>query len=429
METSKMTLMPFLLAISISFAGATATAEIPASSQIAKLESNQPKGLAQKLIDFRRELHRNPELGNREVETMKRISAYLTKLGLSDIRVNVAKTGVVATLQGGKPGPTIALRTPIDAFPIQEKHETPYKSVVPNVSHACGHDAMTAMVVGAAEILSAQRKRLAGQVEFIFQPAEEGAPEGEEAGALLMIKEGVLAKVSSVLALHVDSDIPYGQVGLHPATVYAADDDLEITVQGKSAHGATPWKGVDSIAIAGQIISGLQMIASRQTDILDPLVLTIGTIQAGTRPNALAADAKFTGTLRTYSDERRKKARESIALIAQKFAEAFGGTAAVRAIDETPPTVNDPQLVKLLRPVLEEGVGSSSVRTLQPMPYADDFAFMSEKVPSLYFQIGIRNDAKGITAGTHTENFDVDEDAIPLGAQLLANLALKTLNR
>jgi len=387
------------------------------------------KDLAKRLIEFRRDLHEHPELGNREVRTMRQIAQYLKTLGLSDIRVNVAKTGVVAVLKGGQSGPTVALRTPIDAFPIQEKNNVPYKSQVPNVSHACGHDAMTAMVLGAAEILSARRDQLKGKVEFIFQPAEEGFPEGEEGGALLMIKEGVLNQVAAVLALHVDSDIPFGQAGLHSAAVYAADDDLEIAVKGASAHGATPWKGVDSIAIAGQILSGLQMIASRQTDIWDPIVLTIGTISAGTRPNAVAAEAKFTGTLRTYSAERRKMARDSIARIAGKIAEAFGAQARVRTIDETPPTVNDARLVKLLRPVLEEDLGASNVMTPRPMPYSDDFAFMAQKVPSLYFQIGIRNDGKGITAGTHTENFDVDENAIPLGAQLLADMAVKTLNR
>lgn len=391
-------------------------------------EAPAPKAsLEQRLVDFRRELHKNPELSNRETGTMRRIAAHLLELGFSDVRSGVAKTGVVALIKGGKPGPVVALRAPIDAFPVQEKREIPYRSHNSGVSHACGHDAMTAMVLGAAELLWAKREELAGDIRLIFQPAEEGAPPGEEGGAPLMLKEGVADRLSAIVTLHVDTDLPFGQAGVHPAAVYAGADTLEVLVQGASAHGATPWKGVDAIAVAGEIISGLQLVSSRQTDIASPVVLTLGTISAGNRSNAVAGEAKLTGTLRSYSAQSRGKARESAGRIVSNIAEAFGAKASLHFSEEIPPTLNDPGLVKKLRPALEESLGASNVKTLQPLPYADDFSVLAEKVPSFYFQLGVRNEREGITASTHTESFDLDERAIPLGAKLLAQLAESAL--
>jgi amidohydrolase len=385
---------------------------------------------AERLVAVRRELHENPELANRETETMHRIAAYLAGLGLTGVKTGVAKTGVVATIAGGRPGPTVAIRAPIDAFPIQEKNDVPYKSKVAGVSHACGHDAMTAMALGAAEILWKERKSLAGNVKLVFQPAEEGAPEGEEGGAPLMVKEGVLDGVSSIVTLHVDDTIPAGQVGLHPAAVYAGADTFKIKVEGKSAHGAAPWKGVDAIAVSAQIVTALQQIASRQANVLsEPVVVTVGQIQGGIRSNALAPQVDMTGTLRSFSAAGRVKARESLKRIASGVADGLGAKAETAFSEEIPPVVNDAGLVKKLRPVLEREVGAASVRTMEPMTYADDFSLMSEKVPAFYFQIGIRNEARGITAGTHTENFDVDESALPLGATLLARLTETALAR
>ncbi len=382
---------------------------------------------AQKWIALRRALHKNPELANRETQTMRRVASYLSELGLPDVRTEIAKTGVVATIKGGRPGPTVALRAPMDAFPIQEKRDAPTRSRKAGVSHACGHDAMMAITLGAAELLWARRKDLAGDVRLLFQPAEEGPPEGEEGGAPLMIKEGALEGVSAIVTLHVDSDIPAGSAGLHPGAVYAGSDTLQVRVEGASAHAATPWKGVDAIAVAGQILSGLQMVASRQTGIWSPVVLTVGTIQAGTRSNALAGEARLTGTLRSYSAESRSRARESISRIVRHVAQAFGARAEISFSEEIPPTVNDARLLKHLRPTLEQALGPEKLRILEPLPFADDFSLMAERVPSFYFQLGVKNEKEGITAGTHTESFDVDESAIPLGARLLAELAAKAL--
>lgn len=370
-------------------------------------------GAARKLAELRRELNKTPELGNRENKTMAKIADYLRAIGVDEVKTGAAKTGVVALIKGGSSGKTIALRAPIDAMEVESAGRK-------KVAHACGHDAMTAMALGAAEMLAARRGRLSGNVKLIFQPAEEGMPAGEEGGAPLMVKEGVLKDVAALVTLHVDDIIPCGEVGVHPGTVYAGADTFSVKVEGKSAHGATPWKGVDAIAVAAQMITALQQIAARQTDINEPVVVTVGTIQGGSRSNSIAGEVTFTGTLRTYSSMGRTKARESMSKMISGTAESLGAQAMLSFTENVPPVVNDSGLVARLTPVLERELGAGKVRTMKPMSYADDFSLMSEKAPSFYFQLGIRNDKKGITAGTHTEKFDVDEDCIPLGARLLA---------
>lgn len=266
-------------------------------------------------------------------------------------------------------------------------------------------------------------------MRILFQPAEEGLPPGEEGGAPLMVKEGALKDLSAIVTLHVDDTLDCGQVGIHPAAVYAGADTFSVKVEGKAAHGATPWKGVDAIAVAAQIVTALQQITSRQTDLSEPVVVTVGTIQGGTRPNSIAGEVAFAGTLRTYSPQGRRKARDSFVRIVYETAQSLGARAGVAFPEEIPPVVNDEALVGRLRPVLEREVGTANVKTMAPMSFADDFSLMSEKVPSFYFQLGIRNEKKGITAGTHTENFDVDEACIPLGARLLAALAEDLLSQ
>lgn len=379
-------------------------------------------GAAHALVELRRELNRIPETGNREARTMAKIAARLRATGVDDVKTGVAKTGVVAVIRGGKPGKTVALRAPIDAMEVEVEGRK-------IAAHACGHDAMTAMLLGAAESLFSRRAGLAGNIRLIFQPAEEGAPAGEEGGAPLMVKEGVLKDVASIVTLHVDDVIPCGEAGVHPGTVYAGADAFAVKVDGKSAHGATPWKGVDAIAVAAQIITALQQVASRQTDIGEPVVVTVGTIQGGSRANSIAGEVVFTGTLRTYSSAGRQKARESMKRLIAGAAESLGARASLSFTEQIPPVVNDRELAAALSPVLEKELGAGRVRSLKPMSYADDFSLMSEKVPAFYFQLGIRSEKKGIVAGTHTEKFDVDEDCIPLGARLLAALAEDALRR
>lgn len=379
-------------------------------------------GAARDLVELRRALNKIPETGNREVRTMAMIAERLRAAGVSDVKTGAARTGVVATIRGGKPGKTVALRAPIDAMEVDGAGGK-------ITAHACGHDAMTAMLLGAAESLHSRRAALAGNIRLIFQPAEEGAPAGEEGGAPLLVKEGVLKGVSSIVALHVDDLIPCGEAGFHPATVYAGADTFSVKVEGTPAHGATPWKGVDAIAAAAQIITALQQIASRQTDIDEPVVVTVGTIQGGSRANSIAGEVVFTGTLRTYSSAGRQKARESMKRLIAGAAESLGARASLSFTEQIPPVVNNRELAAALAPVLEKELGAGRVRSLKPMSYADDFSLMSEKVPAFYFQLGIRSEKKGIVAGTHTEKFDVDEDCIPLGARLLAALAEDALRR
>lgn len=369
-----------------------------------------------KLVRLRRDLNKIPELANRETKTMALIAAHLKALGIDDVRTGAARTGVAALIKGGKPGRTVALRVPIDAMEVEVAGKR-------RTVHACGHDALTAMALGAAEALAARRSALSGGVKLIFQPAEEGSPTGEEGGAPLLVKEGVLEGVSSIVALHVDDGIPCGEAGVHRGAVYAGADAFSVKVEGKSAHGATPWKGVDAIAVAAQTITALQQVAARQTDIDEPVVVTIGTISGGSRSNSLAGEVVFTGTLRAYSSSARLKARESMRKVVSGTAESLGAVARLSFTEEIPPVVNDAGLVRRLTPVLERELGAGKVREMKPMSYADDFSLMSERVPSFYFQLGTRSEAKGITAGTHTEKFDVDEDCIPLGARLLAALA------
>lgn len=383
-----------------------------------------PREIERRIIDLRRELHRHPELPNRETRTMRRVERYARELGLSDVRAGAAKTGVLATLRGARPGPTVAIRAPMDAFPLEEKAGRPHRSRVPGVSHACGHDAMTAMALGAAELLFREREALRGSVLFVFQPAEEGPPEGEEGGAPLLIKEGALKGVSAVIGFHVETEIPVGEFGLRPEAVHAGADDIRVTVLGRAAHGAMPWKGVDALAVAGQILQGLQLVSSRQADIWDPVVLSFGTARAGVGPNALADKAELTGTLRSFSPEARARARASIERVVLRTAEAFGAKAELAVYNSIPPSRNAPELVAALRPVLEEAGG---VRVLRPASYADDYSVLVEEIPGFFFDIGVRNESKGIVAGTHTAEFDLDEEAIPLGARTLAELAKRLL--
>lgn len=414
----------------LALAACLALCPLAAAAPGASADAALPPGFAERLVSIRRTLHAHPELGNRETETAKLIAARLREIGLTDVRTGVAKTGVVATIPGGKKGPTVGLRAPIDAFAIQEESQAEYRSTAKGVSHACGHDAMTAMTLGAAELLWARRAQLPGSVRLIFQPAEEGAPDGEEGGAPLLLKEHAIDGLKALVTLHVDDTIPAGQAGLHPATVYAGADTFKVTVTGKAAHGAAPWKGVDSIAVAAQVVTALQQIVSRQANVLeDPVVVTVGQISGGTRPNALAGEVELRGTLRSFSDAGRAKARASLSRIAAGTAEALGGAAKVEFTEEIPPVVNDARLVALARPVLEAELGAAGLREMKPMAFADDFSVLSEKVPAVYFELGIRNEARGIVSGTHTPTFDVDESAIPLGARLLADVTSAAMAR
>ena len=389
------------------------------------------KAITPEIVALRRDLHAHPELSNREERTGRLVAERLRALGL-EVRHPVAKTGVVGVLRGGCPGGVVALRADIDALPIQEAGDAPYKSQVPGVMHACGHDAHTAMLLGAAEVLSGLEDRLPGTVVFLFQPAEEGAPEGEEGGAALMVKEGALddPKVEAVFGLHVGGWAETGQIGFAPGPFFASSDTFTITVEGHSVHGAQPHHGLDPIPVAAEIVQALQLIITRQIDGRQPRVLSIGRIQGGTRFNIIANEVVMDGTLRTHDETVRAEIKERMARTVKGVADAHGTTATLRFLDEgNPPTVNDAALARLARPALERVFGPAGVLDVEPLMVAEDFPFYGQRAPYFYFSLGTRNEAKGIASVNHTAAFDVDEDALPLGVRALATLAWEFLAR
>ena len=387
--------------------------------------------IAPAVVAVRRDLHAHPELSNREERTGHLVAERLRDLGL-EVRYPVAKTGVVGILRGGRPGGVVALRADMDALPLDETNELPFRSQVKGVMHACGHDAHTAMLLGAAEVLAGLKARLPGTVVFLFQPAEEGAPEGEEGGAPLMVKEGALddPKVEGVFGLHVGSWVSVGQAGFSDGPIFASSDSFRIEVEGKTVHGAQPHMGIDPIPVAAEIVQALQLIVSRQVDGRQPRVLTIGRIEGGTRFNIIAGRVTMDGTLRTHDATVRSDVKSRMARTVKGVAEAHGTTATLRFLDDgNPPTVNDRALAQgVAVPALQRVFGAGAVR-VEPQMVAEDFPFFGERAPYFYFLLGTRNDAKGIGSVNHTVTFDVDEDALPLGVRALATLAWDFLGR
>lgn len=386
-----------------------------------------------RLVETRRELHMYPELSNREFETSKRIAARLTALGIPH-ETGVAKTGIVATIKGGKPGKTVAIRADIDALPITETIDVPYKSKNEGVKHACGHDIHTTVALGTAEILWKMRAQLSGTVVVVFQPAEEGPPPGEDGGAPLMIKEGLLEKhkPDAFFALHVWPPIRAGQVALVPGPQWASSDRFKITVTGRQSHGAAPHMGVDPIMVGAEIVSALQTIASRQTGPLEPIVVTVGTFHAGTRFNIIPPSAELEGTIRTLSPAVRQAAREAVVRIAETTATAHRASAEVWFHDDAanPVLVNDPELVGFAISSLSKSLGAPNVLgDVARAMVAEDHAHFAERVPSVYFCLGVSNPDKGITANVHTAEFDADETAIGVGVRAMTNLVLDYLAR
>jgi amidohydrolase len=395
-------------------AAATPDAEIRAAAE----------RIAPQLVTVRRALHAYPELSNREERTGRLIAERLRAQGL-EVRYPVAKTGVVGVLRGG-PGPVVALRADIDALPIEEKTDLSFRSQVKGVMHACGHDAHTAILLGTVEVLASLKDRLPGTVVFLFQPAEEGPPEGEEGGAPLMVKEGALddPKVDAVFGLHVGSWEPMGQAGWTDGPIFASSDTFTIEVAGKTAHGAQPHTGLDPIPIAAEMVGALQLIVSREIDGRQPRVLTIGRIQGGTRFNIVADKVTMDGTMRTHDATVRAEMKARMARTVKGVAEAHGTTATLRFLDEgNPPMVNDAALARGVGvPALQRVFGPGAVR-VEPQMVAEDFPAYGQKAPYFYFLLGTRNDAKGIASVNHTATFDVDEDALPLGVRAMATLA------
>lgn len=390
----------------------------------------EAEAMKNRMIEMRRDFHMNPELSNREERTGRRIAEHLKKIGIP-IQTGVAGNGVVATIKGNLPGRVVAVRADIDALPVEEVNDVPYRSVNKGVKHACGHDGHTTVALAVAELLWKRRESLSGTVFVFFQPAEEGPPPGEEGGARLMIKQGFLerAKPEAIFGLHVMPSIQVGQIGLRPGSVMASSDRFTISVTGKQSHGAEPHQGIDPIVVGAQIVLALQAIDSRRVNPLEPIVITVGTFHAGTRFNIVPGKAEMAGTLRTLSPDVRKTARELIDSMSRGVASAAGATAEVRFDDPTsnPVLSNDAKLTIFAEKSLKQSVGNDNVRADPPRMVAEDFAHFAERVPSVYYFLGVGNRARGISAGLHTPDFDMDEEALVVGAVTMTNLVMDFL--
>ncbi|HSP13742.1 MAG TPA: amidohydrolase [Thermoanaerobaculia bacterium] len=392
-----------------------------------------------RVISDRRDIHQHPELGNREFRTSKLVTERLRGLGI-EVHTGVAHTGVVGLLRGSRDGQVVALRADMDALPVVEQVDVPFASHARTtydgqdvgVMHACGHDAHVAILLGVAEVLAGMRDRLTGTVKFIFQPAEEGAPQGEEGGAELMIKQGVLANpsVDAVFGLHVSSRYPVGQIAYRPGAAMAAVDALRIVVRGRQTHGAYPWLGVDPIVVASQIVLGLQTIPSRQLDAtLAPAIVTVGIIRGGVRNNIIPDEVEMIGTLRSLDRAMRDQIHERVRRTAEQIAASAGARAEVTITPGYPMTDNDAALTARMVPTLGRVAGSEHIVLGRASLGAEDFAFYQEKVPGLFFWVGTRPAGQTAenAAPNHSPHFYVDESGLVLGVRALANLAVDFL--
>jgi len=411
------------------------------SGELAVRAEQRAQALQDKVIAWRRDIHQHPELSNREVRTAKLVADHLCALGI-EVRTGVAHTGVVGVLKGGKPGPVVALRADMDALPVVEEVDLPFASKVRTnyngqdvgVMHACGHDAHTAILLGVAELLSGMRNEIPGTVKLVFQPAEEGPPPGEKGGAPLMIEEGVLEnpRPDAIFGLHVISGIPTNVLTYRPGPVMASADWVYITVNGRQTHGAWPWKGVDPVVTASQIVLGMQTIVSRQVDVSkEPAVVTLATIHGGTRKNIIPDTVEMSGTIRTFDEEMRADIHARIEHIARHVAEGAHATAEVKIEKAAPVTANDPALTERMLPTLKRVAGDGNIRLQPRVMVAEDFSYFQQKVPGLFFFIGItpKDADMSKAAPNHSPRFVVDESGLLLGVRALAALALDFLQQ
>lgn len=392
------------------------------------------------VVAWRRDFHQHPELSNREFRTSRIVAEELRKLGL-EVKTGIAHTGVVGILKGGKPGPTIALRADMDGLPVTEQVDVPFKSVATaeyrgekvGVMHACGHDGHTAMMLGTAKVLAGLRKELPGTVMFIFQPAEEGAPEGERGGASLMLEQGVFAqaKPEAVFGLHLWSSLNAGQVGYRSGPLMAASDRFRIVLHGRQTHGARPWGGVDPIVAAAQVVLGLQTIVSRQVDITQyPAIVSIGAIKGGIRNNIIPDSVELVGTFRTFDPKVRAQIVERIEHIAKETASAAGASAEVEfGSDPNPVVLNDAALTARAVASLERAAGKENVQIIPYVTGSEDFAYFSQAVPSFYYFVGStpRGQDARTAPSNHSPHYFVDEASLPVGVRTMVTAALDYL--
>lgn len=400
---------------------------------------NDFAAIEDKVIQWRRDFHEHPELSNREFKTAEKIAAHLRSLGM-EVKTGIAHTGVVGILKGDTDGKVVALRADMDALPVAERNELPFKSAVKSeflgqevgVMHACGHDTHVAILMGVAEILSKNKDKIKGTVKFIFQPAEEGPPPGEEGGALLMVKEGVLKNpdVDAIFGLHINSQTPVGVIRYKSGGTMAAAQRFVIQVKGKQTHGSQPWAGVDPIMISAKIIDGLQTIISREVNLTnEAAVITVGKITAGVRFNIIPESAEMIGTIRTLDYEMKDMINRRMEEMVTTIAKAYGGEATIQITENTDITYNDPELVEKMLPSLREVAGEANVQSQKAITGAEDFSYFQREVPGFFFFLG------GMTPGStesyphHTPDFQIDESGLLLGVKALTELSLDYLGQ
>ena len=395
--------------------------------------------IEEKVITWRRDIHQYPELSNREFKTAEKIAKHLKSLGM-DVQTGVAHTGVVGLLKGDLPGKVVGLRADIDALPVTERNDLPFRSKVTSeflgekvgVMHACGHDTHTAILMGVAEILANNTDKIRGTVKFIFQPAEEGPPPGEEGGALLMVKEGVLKNpdVEAIFGLHINSQTPVGVIRYTSGGALAAAQEFNIKVKGKQSHGSQPWSGIDPILISAKIIDGLQTIISREAKLTqEAAVITVGKIKSGVRFNIIPESAEMIGTIRTLDYGMKDHINKRMMEMVPDIAKAYGGEATITIKDATDITFNDPDLVVQMLPTLKRVAGDDNVQTQKAVTGAEDFSYFQREIPGFFFFLG------GMTPGNteayphHTPDFLIDDNGLILGVKALTELSLDYLNK
>ena len=408
---------------------------IAASSLAAQIEA-AATAIEAAVIAWRRDFHAHPELGNREFRTAAIVAEHLQRIGLDEVRTGVAHTGVVGLLKGALPGPVVALRADMDALPVAEQVDIPFasKATAPwngetvGVMHACGHDCHTAILMGVAEVLAGLRAQLRGSVKFIFQPAEEMPPEGEDGGAKMMIAEGALQNPvpQAIFGLHVTSRLSVGFIGYRPGPTMASADSLKITVNGRQTHGAAPWLGVDPIVTAAQVVLGLQTVISRGVDLThEPAVLTLGMIRGGNRENIIPDSVEMRGTIRTFDEAMRDDIHERVTTLAEAISRGSRAGCEVCIRKDYPVTVNDPALTEAMLPTLKRVAGEEGVMMVNKVTGSEDFSFFQRVVPGLFIFLGVTppgiDPAKA--ASNHSPRFFADERALVLGVRALAHLA------
>ena len=435
-RTSSARLAPFalILALTASSAHAAAPAGSSQNALDARIDQEAQK-VAPRIVELRHRIHQNPELSNRESQTAELVADYLKSIGL-EARTGIAKTGVVALLKGGKPGPLIAVRADMDALPVVEQTDFPFKSTKKDtfqgqevgVAHACGHDIHTSVQLGVATVLAAVRQDLAGSVLFIFQPAEEGPPAGEKGGASLMLEEGLFKqyKPKAVFGLHSFPELNVGEVGFNPGPTMAAVDQFRIKIHGKQSHGAYPHLSIDPIVVGAEAVMALQTIRSRNLSPFEPSVITVGIFRGGERFNIIPGEVMLEGTVRTYNPAVRAEVERRMREILDGVTKANGATFELEYQKNAPATVNNPALSQEVRPLLERALGAGNVKIVEPSMGGEDFAYFADEVPGFYYRLGVLK--PGTTSGgLHTPTFRGDDGAVPVGIRAMSRLLVDYL--